>query len=443
MHHFAFRNGSLCCEKQELSHLGERYGTPLYVYSAQTIRDNFQSLKAALAPLNHLICYAVKANSNLAVLNLLSRLGAGFDIVSGGELYRVLQAGGHASCCTFAGIGKTREEINYALKEGVHCFIVESKEELETINGIAGKLGKRAPIALRINPDVEAGTHSYIATGKAYNKFGIDLGYAEAVYAHAAGLPHLSIRGIQTHIGSQILDCQPFVEAIRKLSSLVVRLLESYGIEFFSVGGGIGIVYQEALESGSPRWWEEADPKLLTPERYATALLPLLSSLGVKILFEPGRSLVGNAGVLITQVIQAKKKFAKRFVIVNAGMNDLIRPALYGMPHQVVPLKHSLYSSAGAGVVDIVGPVCESGDFFLQEATFPECQPGDYLALMSAGAYGSVMSSRYNSRPLVAEVMVDGSESFLVREREKFSDLILKERIMDASLKHSSLEGSR
>jgi diaminopimelate decarboxylase len=438
MHHFAFHKGSLCCEQQELYHLSERYGTPLYVYSAQTIRDNFQRLEAALAPLNHLICYAVKANSNLAVLNLFAKLGSGFDIVSGGELYRILQAGGRAGHCTFAGIGKTQEEIDYALREGVHCFVVESETELKTISRVAEKLGRKAPIALRINPDVEAGTHSYITTGKAHNKFGVDLGHAEEAYAYAASLPHLSIRGIQTHIGSQILDCRPFVEAVRKLSPLVVRLTECYGIEFFSVGGGIGIVYQEALESGNPQWWEWADPKLLTPERYAAALLPLLSSLGVKILFEPGRSLVGNAGVLVTQVIQAKKKFAKRFVIVNAGMNDLIRPALYETPHQVVPLKHS--SHLAVGTADVVGPICESGDFFLQDTTLPDCQPGDYLALMSAGAYGSVMSSRYNSRPLAAEVMVDNSRSFLVREREKFSDLIRGEHIMDVPLSAPHLE---
>ncbi|QQY10859.1 MAG: diaminopimelate decarboxylase [Candidatus Xiphinematobacter sp.] len=437
MHHFAFHNGSLCCEQHKLSYLSRHYGTPLYVYSAQTIRDNFRRLKAALAPLNHLVCYAVKANSNLYILNLFAGLGAGFDIVSGGELYRILQAGGYASRCTFAGIGKTREEIDYALREGVYCFIVESEAELETINGIAGKLGRRAPVALRINPDVEVSTHSYITTGKANNKFGIDLSHAEEAYAYAAALPHLSIRGVQTHIGSQILDCRPFVEAIRKLSSLVVQLAERYGIEFFSVGGGMGIVYQEALESGAPQWWKEADPELLTPERYAAALLPLLSSLGVKILFEPGRSLVGNAGILITRVIQAKKQSAKRFVIVDAGMNDLIRPALYETPHQVVPLEHSPH--LGSGTADVVGPVCESGDFFLQEATLPDYQPGDYLALMSAGAYGSAMSSRYNSRPLAAEVMVDNSESFLIREREKFSDLILREHVMGISSNISHL----
>lgn len=427
MHHFHLREEALYCEQQGLSALAAQYGTPLYVYSASSIRDNFCRLDTALAPLNHLICYAAKANSNLAILSLLAQLGSGFDIVSGGELYRVLQAGGRADRCTFAGVGKTRHEIEYALREGVYCFNVECEAELETINEIAGMLGKKAPIAIRINPDVDARTHRYISTGKSHNKFGIGLDRAEEVYARAALLPHLQIRGVQTHIGSQILDAQPFVEAICKLIPLVTRLRELYQIEFFSVGGGVGILYKEALESGSPDWWQKNTSSPLTLEKYAAELLPHLSSLGLKILFEPGRSLVGNAGVLIAQVVQVKQTPSKRFVIVDAGMNDLIRPALYESFHQVIPLKPS--SVTPGDLADLVGPVCESGDFFLQDVALPELQPGDYIALMSAGAYGFVMSSRYNSRPLVAEVLVEGSHSFLVREREQWADLIRGEHL--------------
>lgn len=427
VHHFHLSEDtlSLYCEQQELSALVKQYGTPLYVYSANSIRDNFYRLDAAVAPLDHLICYAVKANSNLAVLNLLAQLGSFFDIVSGGELYRVLRAGGRADRCTFAGVGKTRTEIEYALRKGVYCFNVECEAELETINKIAGTIGKKASIAVRINPDVDAGTHRYISTGKSHNKFGIGLDRAEEVYARAALLPYLQIRGIQTHIGSQILDAQPFIDAIRKLSPLVTQLRDLYNIEFFSVGGGVGIVYSEALESGSPEWWKKALSPL-TLEKYAAEILPLLSPLGLRILFEPGRSLVGNAGILITQVIQVKQTPSKRFVIVDAGMNDLIRPALYESFHQVMPLK-SVVPVASSDLADLVGPVCESGDFFLQNAVLPELKSGDCLALMSAGAYGFVMSSHYNSRPRAAEVMIDKSHSFLVRERETWEDLTRKE----------------
>ncbi|PWU07860.1 MAG: diaminopimelate decarboxylase [Verrucomicrobia bacterium] len=425
MHRFYLREGTLYCEEQDLFELAAQYGTPLYVYSASTIRDNFRRLEAAFSPLNHLICYAVKANSNLSLLHSLAKLGSGFDIVSGGELYRVLQAGGQADRCVFAGVGKTRQEIQYAIEQGVYCFNVECEGELETINEIAGTLGKKAPIAIRINPDVDARTHRYISTGKTHNKFGIGLDRAGEIYSYAARLPNLQIRGIQTHIGSQVLSIQPFLEAIQKLLPFVKQLKEDSSIEFFSVGGGVGIVYAEALESGSPEWWQKTHPTPITFEEYAAELLPLLAPLGLKILFEPGRSIIGNAGVLITQVVQIKKNPAKRFVIVDSGMNDLIRPALYEAFHQVVPLKPT--PPHPGDLADLVGPVCESGDFFLQDAKLPDLKPGDYLALMSAGAYGFVMSSHYNSRPLAAEVLVDGSRSFLIRERESWKDLIRAE----------------
>ena len=407
--------------------MADEFGTPAYVYSAGTIRGNFRRLDQALVPLDHLICYAVKANSNLAILNLLANEGAGFDIVSAGELFRVIQAGGRAGMCTFAGVGKTREDIAYALREGVYCFNVESEGELARINEIAGSLGLVAPVALRVNPDVDANTHKFISTGKNKNKFGIGLDRAAAVYAEAAGLPHLKIRGVQTHIGSQILEARPFAEAAEKLASLVADLKSRYDIEFFSIGGGMGIVYDGALASGSPGWWDSsAHPRRITPEDYAAALIPILTPLGLRILFEPGRFLVGNAGVLLTKVQYVKKTPTKTFTIVDAAMNDLIRPALYEGWHEIVPLKQS---DASLVLMDVVGPVCESGDFFAQDRQIAPLAPGEVVALLSAGAYGFVMSSNYNSRPLLPEILVDGKRVHLIRKRQTLDDLIHGEAI--------------
>src|SRR3954471_7276663 len=328
MHSFHYRAGELYCEKVALARVAEEFGTPLYVYSASTILDHYRRLDAALAPLDHLICYAVKANSNGAVLKLLAEAGAGFDIVSGGELFRVLKAGGAANKCTFAGVGKSREEIEYALEEGVFSFNVESEPELEWIDRIAGEKGTRAPIALRVNPDVDAGTHRYVSTGRSENKFGIALDRIAAVYEKAARLPNVRVRGIQMHIGSQITAARPFAEAIAKVAPLITELKQRHGLEFFSVGGGMGIIYRRALESGSGKWWHEhgGEESAFSVADYAAAIVAPLRELGLRVLLEPGRFLVGNAGVLLTRVRYIKQTANKKFAIVDAGMNDLIRP---------------------------------------------------------------------------------------------------------------------
>lgn len=366
-----------------LDALAGQVGTPAYVYSAETIRNNFRRLDAALSPLDHLICYAVKANSNLAVLNLLAKEGAGFDIVSGGELFRVQKAGAESGRCTFAGVGKTTEEIRHALQAGIYCFNVESEPELERINDVAASLGVKAPVAVRVNPNVDAKTHKYISTGKSLNKFGVGLDRAAEVYARAAELPHLLLRGVQTHIGSQILESEPFAEAAAKLIPLVESLRDKYNIEFFSIGGGIGIVYDPALDSGDSEWWSAVDhPKRITPEAYAAAIVPILKPLGLRILFEPGRFMVGNAGVLLSTVQYVKKTPAKTFTVVDAAMNDLIRPALYEGYHEIVPLHQT---AAEPVVMDVVGPVCESGDFFAQDREVAPLAQDDRIALMSSG----------------------------------------------------------
>jgi len=427
VHSFSYIDGTLRCEGVELNEIANRFGTPAYVYSSATIRENYRRLDAALAPLDHLVCYAVKANSNLAVLNLLAKMGSGFDIVSGGELFRVLKAGGQAGRCTFAGVGKTREEISYALKEGVYSFNVESEGELARINEVAGSLGVKAPVAIRVNPDVDAKTHKFISTGKSKNKFGIGIDRAAEVYEVAAKLPHLKIRGVQTHIGSQILESGPFAEAAAKLASLVQDLKKTYDIEFFDFGGGIGIVYDEALSSGTPAWWEGQGPsRRITPEDYAAAIIPVLKPLGLRILFEPGRFLVGNAGALLSTVQYVKQTPAKTFTIIDAAMNDLIRPALYEGWHEIVPLRQSTEDRTP---MDVVGPVCESGDFFAQDRPLPPLHPDERIAVLSSGAYGFVMSSNYNSRPLLPEILVDGDKFHLARERQTWDDLVRGESI--------------
>ena len=424
MHSFHYRDGHLHCEDVDLEQLAEKFGTPLYVYSAGTILDHYRRLKAALGDLDFLICYAVKANSNRAILRLLADEGAGFDIVSGGELFRVLAAGGNGARCTFAGVGKSREEIEYALAEKVYCFNVESEAELDYINRIAGAKGVRAPIALRINPDIEAGAHKYVSTGRSENKFGIGLERVAAVYEKAARMSHISIRGLQMHIGSQITEAQPFADAVAKVAPIALDLKKRYGIEFISIGGGMGIIYKRALESGSGKWWHEhgGEPSAFSVEAYSRAVLPPLQSLGLRVLLEPGRFLVGNAGILLTRVRYIKQAQQKKFVIVDAGMNDLIRPALYQSYHEIVPVRQP--ASDSRETVDVVGPVCESGDFFAQDRDLPEFHEGDLAAIMSAGAYGFVMASNYNSRPLPAEVLVRGEKFSLVRERQTYADIV-------------------
>ncbi|HXP35402.1 MAG TPA: diaminopimelate decarboxylase [Chthoniobacterales bacterium] len=428
MHSFRYRDGKLYCEDVDLARAAEQFGTPLYIYSASTILDHFRRLDAALAPLDHLICYAVKANSNRAVLKLLAEAGAGFDIVSGGELFRALKAGADPKKCTFAGVGKARDEIEYAIEQGVYSFNVESEGELEYIDKIAGAKKSRAPIALRVNPDVDPHTHEYIATGSHENKFGIALGEAPAVYERATKMRNIDIVGVQMHIGSQITETKPFVDAVNKVAPLVRDLKSKYKIKFFSIGGGLGIVYESSFESGAKEWWSDSGSAKhqLSIKEYVDSILSALRELNIRILLEPGRLLVGNAGVLLTRVRYIKKSGQKTFAIVDAGMNDLIRPALYHSYHEIVPVEEKIESERKRKMekIDIVGPVCESGDFFALDREMPEVREGDLLAIMSAGAYGFVMASNYNSRPLPAEALVRGDKVALIRKRQTWEDLV-------------------
>lgn len=430
MHSFRYIQGRLHCESVDLEPLAAKHGTPLYVYSKETITSHFTRLDDSLEKLDHLICYAVKANSNLAILHTIAELGGGFDIVSGGELFRVLQAGGKASRCTFAGVGKTRDEIEYALREGIYSFNAESEAELRHINQIAGEMKKKAPVALRVNPNVDAKTHAYISTGKSENKFGIEFDRILDAYAAVAkDCPHLEIRGLQMHIGSQLTSIDPFIEAAKKVAPLVAELKKRHHLKFFSIGGGIGIVYRESLDSGDASWWGDKPDaeRPLSIQAYANALVPILEPLGLRILLEPGRYMVGNAGALLTKVLYLKQGTKKKFVIVDAGMNDLIRPALYEGWHQIAPLQRP--ETETEEKVDVVGPICETGDFLAQDRDLAPVEAGDTLAVLSAGAYGFTMASNYNSRPLVAEVLVDGAQAHLVRERQTWEDLIRGEHV--------------
>jgi diaminopimelate decarboxylase len=452
VHSFHYRDGHLYCEAVDLVRVAEEFGTPTYVYSAGTILDHYARLDTALQSLDHLICYALKANSNRAILKLLVRAGAGFDIVSGGELYRVLAAGGDPAKCTFAGVGKSREEIDYALEQQVYSFNVESEAELECIDRVAAAKETRAPIAVRVNPDVDPHTHQYISTGSRENKFGIALDRVGVVYEKAAKMRNVEIVGVQMHIGSQISEAKPFATAIGKVAPIVRELKSKYGIKFLSIGGGMGIVYRRALESGSGKWWRDhgRESFAFSVSDYADAIVPKLCHLDIRVLVEPGRFLVGNAGVLLTRVRFIKKSDAKKFAIVDAGMNDLIRPALYQAYHEIVPVivpstsgklgrdrqprremrEHSIKSrstSKRAEKIDIVGPVCESGDFFALDRQMPELHEGDLLAIMSVGAYGFVMASNYNSRPLPAEALIRGDQVALIRKRQSWKELVCGE----------------
>jgi diaminopimelate decarboxylase len=427
VHFFHYSEGRLYCEDVDLARVADKFGTPLYVYSAGTILDHYTRLEAAIAPLDHLICYAVKANSNRAILRLLADAGAGFDIVSGGELHRVLAAGGDPAKCTFAGVGKSREEIEYALDQRVYSFNVESEAELEYIDRIAGTKNLRAPVAMRVNPDIDPRTHEYISTGSRENKFGIVLDQLAVVYERAAKMPNIDIVGVQMHIGSQITQTEPFASAIKKVAPIVRELKSKYGIKFFSIGGGMGIIYQRALESGAGKWWHDhgGETSAFSVRDYADAIAPPLRELGIRILVEPGRFLVGNAGVLLTRVLYRKESAGKKFVIVDAGMNDLIRPALYQSYHEIVPVLAPPNDTRE--IVDVVGPVCESGDFFALDREMPEVRKGGLLAIMSAGAYGFVMASNYNSRPLPAEALVRADRFALIRKRQTWKDLVRDE----------------
>jgi diaminopimelate decarboxylase len=415
MNYFAYKDNRLFAEEVAISDLAGRFGTPLYVYSTRTLRRHYRVMDEAFGGTDHLICYAMKALSNLSVLKLFGAMGSGFDIVSVGELMRCLKAGADPRKIVFSGVGKTDEELKAAIEAGILMINVESAPELHRVAVVANRMRRRAPVSLRVNPDLDPGTHPHISTGHRDSKFGIPLAQVHEYYAEARALPDLDLLGLSTHIGSQITDTSPFTEAANKVAVIVKALRESgVALRYLDLGGGLGIPYQE-----------EPPP----PSEYAAALLGPLRGLGLKLIIEPGRVLVGNAGALVTRVLYVKETDVKRFIVVDGAMNDLIRPVLYEAYHQILPVQQR----AGTPVVtaDVVGPVCESGDFFAREREMPAPGDGDLLAVMSAGAYGFVMASNYNSRPRAPEIMVDGAEVHEVRERECFDDLVRGEKIVN------------
>ena len=410
---FQLKNGELHAEDVSLTQIAAQFGTPCYVYSRAALTAAFRRFDAGFAGHDHLVCYAVKANPNLAILNLFAKLGAGFDIVSGGELARVLAAGGDPGKVVFSGVGKTAAEMRAALQAGIFCFNVESAAELERLNTVAGELGKRAPVSLRVNPNVDAKTHPYISTGLKNNKFGVAYEEALALYQRAAAMPNIDIHGVDCHIGSQLTELSPFMDALDRVLALVEQM-ENAGIHLrhLDIGGGIGI-----------RYADETPPDFAD---YSRAILDKLAGRNVKLVMEPGRALVGNAGLLLTTVEYLKHGESKNFAIVDAAMNDMMRPALYDAWHDILPVQPR---PGAAQVYEIVGPVCESGDFLGHDRDLA-LQPGDLLAILSAGAYGMSMSSNYNTRPRVAEVMVDGGKLHLVRERETLPQLFAIEHVI-------------
>jgi len=412
---FEYLYGKLHCEQVDLEAIARSAGTPCYVYSSRSILDAYQAYDDAFGNVPHMVCYAVKANSTLGVLALLARAGAGFDIVSGGELYRVLQAGGDPARVIFSGAGKTAAEIQLALTNGIFNFNCESEAELVEINAIAEKLGVVARFSLRVNPDVDAETHPYISTGLRDHKFGVDINEAEVLYRKARAFKHLRAAGVSCHIGSQILDFSPILEADGKVLALIERLqAEGHAIDHVDLGGGLGIAYQAA----------DRPPVI---REFIEELRVRLGQDGLTVMVEPGRSIVGPAGVLLTRVLYRKRTPSKEFVVVDAAMNDLIRPSLYGSHHDILPLGQAQFSSAI--IADVVGPICETGDFLARDRELADVRPGEYLAVASAGAYGFVQASNYNSRPRAAEVLVDGTGWRVIRERESYEDLIRGETV--------------
>jgi diaminopimelate decarboxylase len=416
---------TLCCEQVEVERLAKRYGTPLYVYSATAIRARVAAFERAFEKQSHTVCYSVKANSNLALLRLLASLGCGFDVVSGGELQRVMRAGkGAASGVVFSGVGKTAEEMDAALEAGILLFNVESESELTLLGARAAKLKKTARIAFRVNPDVKAETHPYISTGLRQHKFGVPIAKARELYGKAASFIYLDPVGVSVHIGSQITDMKPFAETMERVLSLVRELTgDGLNISFVDAGGGLGIHYQNAKQS------EESMAEFQrSVKAYAAALMKPLRGTGLHLLLEPGRSIVAAAGALLTRTLYAKENGGKQFLVVDAAMNDLVRPSLYGAHHEIVPATpHKSSADAISGVMDIVGPICETGDFFAREREMPPVAPGDLLAILDAGAYGMSLSSNYNTRGRAAEVLVEGKKARLVRRRETFEDMIRSE----------------
>jgi diaminopimelate decarboxylase len=416
MHHFQHRDGELYAEDLPLREIAARAGTPCYVYSLATLRRHYRVFDAAFASIPHLVCFSVKANSNLAVLRTFASQGSGFDIVSGGELFRALRAGADPGKIVFSGVGKTYEEIAYALRSAILMFNVESPGELDTINAAAGALGIKARVALRVNPDVDPQTHPYIATGLKKSKFGIHIQRSIEDYRRARQMPHVEVVGVECHIGSQLTTVPPFIDALQRVRDLVDRLhREDFHISYLDMGGGLGIAYND-----------EHPPE---PKDYAAALREGLRGLDLTLLLEPGRVIVGNAGILLTKVLYLKSTDEKNFVVVDGGMNDLIRPALYGSYQGIQPVRPR---DGASFVADVVGPVCESGDFFAKDRELPAVAAGDLLAVMSAGAYGFVMASNYNTRPRPPEILVDGNTMHIVRERETLDDLIRGETIPPA-----------
>jgi diaminopimelate decarboxylase len=415
MHHFEHRGGELYAEGVPVREIARAVGTPFYCYSHATLVRHYRVYDEAFAGIEHRVCFSMKSNSNLAVLRTLANEGSGADIVSGGELRRALAAGIPGSRIVFSGVGKTEAEIALALDAGILMFNVESEMELEAIARVAGEKGTRAPIAIRINPDIDPRTHPYISTGMKKNKFGIPVERARRAYARARGLPSLEVVGVDCHIGSQLTEVEPFVEAVRRVRAFAEELRgEGHPIRYLDVGGGLGISYKEE---------EPPHPSELAPQ-----IVRELEDLAVTLVLEPGRVIVGNAGILVCRVLYVKPGAEKSFVVVDAAMNDLVRPSLYGSYHEVVPVRQA---PATEGPVDVVGPICESGDFLAQERRLARVEPGDLLAVMSAGAYGFTMSSNYNTRPRAAEVLVRGDRFHVVRRRETYEDLVRGESIPD------------
>ncbi|MCL5671385.1 MAG: diaminopimelate decarboxylase [Acidobacteria bacterium] len=411
MEHFRYESHELRCDGVRLGELAEQFGTPTYIYSRSAIEDNFRNIERRLRGLPTLVCYSVKANSHLRILSLLRQAGTGFDIVSGGELARVLQVGAKPETIVFSGVGKSAAEIDAGLSAGILMFNVESAGELEAIISRARQIGKRANISIRVNPDVEADTHPYISTGQFIHKFGVPKHEAIELYRRAAATPELRIRGIACHIGSQILEVDPFVQALEEILELAEALArEGIQVEFLDLGGGYGIRY--------------IDEAPLEVDRLATELKRRLERTPYRLVLEPGRALVGNAGILLTRVLYVKHNRRKHFVVVDAGMNDLMRPTLYGSLHQILPIEQRTEETF---LADVVGPLCETGDFLARDREMPRVEPGDLVAVMTVGAYGYVLSSNYNSRPRPAEVMVDGNKIELIRPRERPEDLMAGE----------------
>ena len=415
MHDFKFKNGELTCEKVRVTTIARQVGTPFYLYSHKTLVDHLTKIQKAFEPVDPLVCFAMKSNGNLSVIKALADAGAGCDVVSGGELKKALLAGVDPAKMVFASVGKTEQEIVAAIKAGILLFNVESTAELDEINRLAGKMSRRVAVALRINPDVEAATHQAISTGTLKNKFGIDLASTRQLLKRQARYPNLRMKGLHIHIGSQIVKREPFVQAIKKVMQFIRDLQgEGIAIEYFDIGGGLGIIYK--------------DERPQTAKDFAQAVMPQLKQSGLKIIMEPGRFITGNAGIFVTKILYFKDNGFKKFLIVDGGMNDLIRPSLYQAYHEIVPV---IQSKAPGIKVDIVGPICESGDYLGKDRRLPRLRQGDLLAIMSAGAYGYVMSSNYNVRCRVPEVMVKGDRFSIVKERETFRDLVRKEKIAD------------